>query len=164
MEEAIRALLKESGHAPERDLSSVKDQTPEYVRTPETYLGARRMHRFASPQKVQIGQQVFTLPAQIPLNYFAYQGAWDVQAESAKSSAGSALEFRFHADKVFLVIGPAHAGDKIKVFMDGKPGEDIILDNQRLYEIIDLQGAVETHTLRLEFPSVGTSVYAFTFG
>ena len=30
--------------------------------------------------------------------------------------------------------------------------------------IIDLKGAVETHTLRLEFPDEGTTVYAFTFG
>jgi len=62
------------------------------------------------------------------------------------------------------VVGPAHAGDKIKVLMDGKPMDDIILDEQRLYNVIDLKGAVETHTLRLEFPNEGTSVYAFTFG
>ena len=164
MEEAIRALLKENGHAVEGDLSLVKDQTPRYDRTPETYLGARRMERFASVQKVHIGQQVFTLPAEIPLNYFAYQGSWGVQDESAKSSSGAVIEFKFHADKVFLVVGPAHAGDKIKVSMDGKPRGDIILDNQRLYEIIDLKGAVAIHTLRLEFLNEGTSVYAFTFG
>ena len=103
--------------------------------------GTRRMQRFASPQKVQIGEQVFTLPAEIPLNYFAYEGSWNVQAEYAKSSSGAALEFKFHADKVFLVIGPAHAGDKIKVLMDGKLMGDIILDNHRLYEIIDLKGS-----------------------
>ena len=121
------------------------------------------MQRFASPEKVIWGQ-VFTLPAEIPLNHFAYQGSWNVQAESAKSGTGAALEFKFQAGKVFLVIGPAHAGDKIKVLMDGKPMDDIILDNQRLYDIIDLKGAVAIHTLRLEFPNKGTSVYAFTFG
>jgi len=42
--------------------------------------------------------------------------------------------------------------------------DDIILDNQRLYDVIDLKGPVDIHTLRLEFPSEGTSVYAFTFG
>ncbi len=144
MEEAIRALLKENGHTIEGVLNSVKDQTPRYDRTPETYLGTRRMPRFASP--------------------VIYQGAWNVQAEFAKSGPGAALELKFKASKVFLVIGPAHAGDKIKVLMDGKPLDDIILDNQRLYDVIDLKGAVETHTLRLEFPDEGTLVYAFTFG
>ncbi len=93
-----------------------------------------------------------------------YQGTWNVQAESAKSGPGAALELKFKASKVFLVIGPAHAGDKIKVLKDGKLMDDIILDNQRLYDVIDLKGAVETHTLRLEFPDEGTLVYAFTFG
>ncbi len=162
-EEAIRVLLKENGHAVGGNLSSIKDRTPRYSLTPETYLGAKRMQRFASPQKVKGGLQVFTLPPEIPLNYFAYQGPWNVQAQSAKSALGAALEFKFQAGKVFLVIGPAHAGDKIKVFIDGKPSDDLILDDQRLYKIVDLKGKVEIHTLRLEFPK-GTSVYAFTFG
>lgn len=164
MEEAIRALLKENGHIVEGDLSSIKDQTPGFDRTPETYLGTHRMERFASPEKILMGEQVFTLPVEIPLNHFAYQGTWNVQSQFASSGKSAALEFRFKAGKVFLVIGPAHAGDKVKVLMDGKPMEDIILDNQRLYDIIDLKGDVEIHTLRLEFPNEGTAVYAFTFG
>jgi len=144
MEEAIHGLLKENGHAIEGVLSSVKDQTPRYDRTPETYLGTRRMPRFGSP--------------------VTYQGTWNLQAEFARPGPGAALVLKFHADKVFLVIGPAHAGDRIKVLMDGKAMDDIILDNQRLYDVIDLKGAVEIHTLRLEFPDEGISVYAFTFG
>jgi cytochrome c biogenesis protein CcdA/thiol-disulfide isomerase/thioredoxin len=144
MEEAIRALLKENGQAVEGALSSIKEQPPRYDRTPETYLGTRRMPRVASP--------------------VTYQGAWDMQAEFAGSGPGAALVLKFHADKVFLVIGPAHAGDKIKVSMDGKPMDDIVLDNHRLYDIVDLKGARGTHILRLEFPDEGTAVYAFTFG
>ena len=144
MEEAIRTLLKTSGHPIKGDLSSVQDQTPRAPLTPETYLGKKRMQRFASP--------------------VTYQGSWAYQAESAKSGKNAALELKFQADKVFLVIGPAHAGDKVKVFIDGKPQDDLILNNQRLYEIIDLKGSVEIHTLRLEFPNEGTSIYAFTFG
>ena len=52
MEEAIRALLKENGHVVEGALSSVKDQTPRFDRTPETYLGTHRMERFSSPEKM----------------------------------------------------------------------------------------------------------------
>jgi len=164
MEEAIRALLKENGHVVEGDLSAVKDQTPHDDRTPETYLGTHRMERFASPEKILGIDQVFTVPAELPLDHFAYQGTWNVHHDAAHSGPGAALAFKIKADKVFLVVGPAHAGDKIKIFLDGKPMGDIILDNQRLYDIIDLKGAVEIHTLRLEFPDPGTSVYAFTFG
>jgi len=164
MEEAIRALLKENGRVVEGNLSVVKDQTPHHDRSPETYLGTHRMERFSSPEKILSVDQVFTLPKELALDHFAYQGTWNVQSQFAKSGSNAALEFNFHADKVFLVLGPAHAGDKIKVFMDGNPMDDIILDNERLYDVIDLKGKVETHTLRLEFPNAGTSVYAFTFG
>jgi len=164
MEEAIRVLLKENGHAVEGDLSWVIDQTPRYALTPETYLGSKRIERLASPEDFEKGSQAFTLPTEISLNHFAYQGTWNVQEQFAKSGPGAALELKFQADKVFLVIGPAHTGDKVKVLMDGKPMDDILLDNQRLYDIIDLKGKVEIHTLRLEFPDAGTSIYAFTFG
>jgi hypothetical protein len=160
----LRALLKENGHTIEGSLSSVKDQTPRYNLTPETYLGTHRMERFVSPEKIINSDQEFTIPSAIPLDHFAYQGTWNVQAESAKSGPNAAVEFKFHADKVFLVIGPAHARDKVNVLVDGKQKDDIILDNQRLYDVVDLKGAVETHTLRLEFPNQGTKVYAFTFG
>lgn len=164
MEEAIRALLKENGKTIEGNLSSVKDQTPRYGLTPETYLGTQRMQRYSSPEKILPGDREYTIPNEFPLDHFAYQGTWNVQSEFARSGANAAIEFKFHADKVFLVIGPAHAGDKVNVLIDDKTMDDIILDNQRLYEIIDLKGNVETHTLRLEFPDKGTLVYAFTFG
>jgi len=163
-EEAIRALLKENGHPVEGDLSSINDQTPRQGITPETYLGTNRMQRFASPERILTGDQTYTLPTELPLDHFAYQGVWNVGGQFARSGPGAALAFKFHADKVFLVIGPAHAGDKIRVLMDGKPLDDIILDNQRLYDVVDIKGAIEIHTLRLEFPNEGTAVYAFTFG
>jgi cytochrome c biogenesis protein CcdA/thiol-disulfide isomerase/thioredoxin len=164
MEEAIRVLLKENGHDIEGALSSVKDQTPHSDRTPETYLGMHRMQRFASPEMIKAGDQVYSLPTDLPLNNFAYQGIWNVQNESSKSGKSAALEFKIRANKVFLVVGPAHAGDKIKVLIDEKSMDDIILDNERLYDVIDFKGIVGIHTLRLEFPNEGTAVYAFTCG
>ena len=40
----------------------------------------------------------------------------------------------------------------------------IILNEERLYHLIDLKGKVEDHLLRLEFENNGILVYAFTFG
>jgi cytochrome c biogenesis protein CcdA/thiol-disulfide isomerase/thioredoxin len=164
MEEAIRALLKEKGRVIEGGLSEVKDQTPRYDRTPETYLGTHRMERFASAEAVRPGDQKYTSPPVIALNHFAYQGTWDVRKESAVSGGDASLSLTFKAGKVFLVIGPAHAGDRVVVMMDGRGTGEIILDNYRLYEVIDLKGAGGIHTLQLEFPDKGTAVYAFTFG
>jgi len=164
MEKAIRALLRENGHAATGVLSPLEDQTPRYRITPETYLGSRRMERFVSPEKVLPGYRVYSLPREIPVDHFAYQGIWDVEGQWARSGVDAVLEFKFKAAKIFLVVGPAQAGDNIMVMMDGKPVGEIILDNDRLYEVIDLKGSVEARTLRLEFPHEGTKVYAFTFG
>jgi cytochrome c biogenesis protein CcdA/thiol-disulfide isomerase/thioredoxin len=168
-EEAIRALLKESGHAVEGDLSKVEDQGIAQDRTAETYLGSDRIERFASPEKILGVDQVFSKPAALPLNSFAYEGTWNVKPQSAISGPKAALEFNVQAAKVFLVAGPAKAGSRIKVFVDGKPMEDIVLDSERLYDVIERKGptnlsASKPFTLRLEFPDSGTSVYAFTFG
>jgi cytochrome c biogenesis protein CcdA/thiol-disulfide isomerase/thioredoxin len=143
-EEAIRALLKENGHTIEGDLSVVKTQVAHQGITPETYLGARRAPKENSP--------------------VSFQGTWQRLPQRAVSGAGAVLILKFKADKVFLVAGAAHTGDNIKVYMDEKPMNDVILDVQRLYAVIDLKGVVGSHTLRLEFPNPGTSVYAFTFG
>jgi thiol-disulfide isomerase/thioredoxin len=164
MEEAIRALLKENGRNVEGALSSVIDETPQASITQETYLGTNRMLRFSSPEAIKQGDKMYSLPSQILRDHFAYQGIWDIEPSHAKSGAQAALEFHFHASKVFLVAGPAHAGDTIKVLIDGKLMNDIVLDSQRLYNVIDFNNKVEEHTLRLEFPNSGTSVYAFTFG
>jgi cytochrome c biogenesis protein CcdA/thiol-disulfide isomerase/thioredoxin len=175
MELAIRQLLKESGQMLDVAVGTNEDTTPYYVRTPETYLGISRMERFASNEKIRGGIQTFTHPLTIAQDTFAYEGRWDITDESAKAQKGSAIVFHFRAGKVFLVIGLIDKGDKIKLFIDGKPvdesiaGRDvkngkIILDEERLYHLVDLKGKVEDHLLRLEFENNGILVYAFTFG
>ncbi len=176
MELAIRQLLKESGQMLDVAVGTNEDTTPRYARTPETYLGRARMERFASNEKITgEAKQTFTLPAVLPQDHFAYEGSWDISNESAKPKKGSALVLHFKAGKVFLVIGPGVKGNQINVFIDGKPidesmaGADvknakIILDEERLYQLVDLKGRLEEHLLRLEFDNDGIVVYAFTFG
>jgi hypothetical protein len=85
------------------------------------------------------------------------------------------LEIRFRADKVFLVISPQDKSGQIKLSINGRAIDDsiagadvkngqLILDTERLYNLIDLKGRIESYLLRLEFQDEGISVYAFTFG
>jgi len=175
MELAIRQLLAESGQKLDGEVGTNEDTTPHYDRTPETYLGMARIERFASNEKSRLGEQNYTHPAVLARDHFAYEGVWDITNESAKPKKGSALVFHFKAGKAFLVIGPGVKGNQIKVLIDGKPidelmaGADvkngvIILDEERLYNLVDLKGKVENHLLRLEFDNNGILVYAFTFG
>lgn len=175
MELAIMRLLEESGNPVRSTANNIQDEAPAYLTTPETYLGLSRMERFASGKEAELGKHVFVPAPDIPQDHFAYEGAWDISYGSATAAKGSALEIRFRAGKVFLVISPYTKGDQIRLFIDNKAVDDsiagtdvkdgrLILDNERLYNLIDLKGNVETHLLRLEFESEGVSVYAFTFG
>lgn len=174
-ESAIRALLQEAGNRLDADGSFLQDQTPAHKRTPETYLGRARMKNFASPQQGAGGRQEFTVPDVLPLHHFAYAGTWEVGLPSAQGQTGSTLEINFQADKVFLVISPRIPGDRIRIFLDGRPVDDtnsgadvaggvVTLDTERLYHLIDLQKEIKPHRLRLELQSDGIAVYAFTFG
>ncbi|MCR4336241.1 MAG: cytochrome c biogenesis protein DipZ [Candidatus Omnitrophica bacterium] len=175
MEQAIRQLLREAGNVLDVDANLLEDQTPRYQRTPETYLGVDRMERFASNEKAIKVPQVFTSSDSIPQDHFAYQGAWEVLEEFARAQKGAALEIRFQADKVFLVIRPHALGDMMRVLIDGEVVENamagvdvkdgqVILDQERLYHLVDFKGKVGSHLLRLEFQNEGIEVYAFTFG
>src|SRR5271154_1195531 len=170
MELAIRQLLKESGQVLNVAVGTNMDTTPHYDRTPETYLGMARIERFASNEEIREGEQNYTHPAVLARDHFAYEGVWDISHEAAKPKKGSALVFHFKAGKVFLVIGPGVKGNQIKVLIDGKPidgsiaGTDVkngqvILDEERLYNLVDLKGKVEEHLLRLEFENDGIHVY-----
>ncbi|MCL4338502.1 redoxin domain-containing protein [Patescibacteria group bacterium] len=175
-ETAIRDILESNGQKISLPLSIIKDQTPEGILTPETYLGEGRMERFASPENVKEGKQTFTIPQNLPDNNFAYGGLWNIQTEYAQTAGeNSSLAFSFYAQKVFLVITPAEKGDMIKVFLDGKPipqtlsGQDVkdgsvTLDLDRLYGLVDLKHKNESHILKLQFENKGIKVFAFTFG
>jgi len=171
----IRKLLAEAGQKVDSGVSAVKEQSGDYEKTPETYLGAGRIKRFDSPQGVLTDGAVFSVPAKIALDHFAYDGHWKLNDEKAVASANAALKLHFQAGKVFLVIGPNASGDQVKILLDGKTltaeqaGQDVkdgvvTLDSERLYELIDLRGKASQHVLRLEFQNEGTAVYAFTFG
>lgn len=174
-ENAIRALIKESGNALDINPVATVDLTPQHKRTLETYLGSQRIERLVSYEDFTGEPQIFTRPKDLARDTFAYEGTWDVRPQYAKAFKGSNLEFNFTASKVFLVISPGTIGNQIKVTLDGKvvdqsnAGVDVnngimTLDQERLYHLIDLKGKVGNHLLRLEFEQDGIAVYAFTFG
>lgn len=179
MEEAIQKLLAEAGQKTDKSLVSVPDQTPTGDLTPETYLGSARMARFASKEQVAGGKQTFTDSVPLPLNSFAYTGAWNVGDDFATAQKGAGLDFSILANNVYLVAKPRNSSNSAKVYLDGKlisnaqAGKDvkdgkIIFNNldamANTYELVDLHGQKGEHTLRLEFENDGTEVYAFTFG
>ncbi len=175
-EKAIQELLEEAGQKVTADISVIEAEKLSGRQTPETYLGSSRMERFVSPESVTGEEQSFTIPAKISKNSFTYAGQWKVEPERALAIKDAKLMLHFEGKKVFLVMAPAVAGQSsvVEVLLDGTPLEakfagtdvtvgQVTVNQDRLYELIDMRGTSGEHTLELFFKDSGTAVYAFTF-
>jgi cytochrome c biogenesis protein CcdA/thiol-disulfide isomerase/thioredoxin len=177
METAIQDLLRQAGQNVSARLAAVPDQTPEGEQSPETYLGAYRAEYYFPSGKLGMGRREFTLANDPRRDSFSLGGEWNIRNQDAVAGNNAVLNYRFYADKVFLVLRPgsAGAGAKVRVFVDGKPvdgmnaGSDVkdgvvTIDSARLYTLVDLHGKPGGHILRLEFETPGIEAFAFTFG
>ena len=104
-EMAIRTLLAEPGKQLGR-MASVPDTTPRDPATPESYLGAERLDRFASPGGVVPNvKTVYRFPSSLPQNDLAYAGEWTVRPQKIVAGRAARLRLHFHARHVYLVLG-----------------------------------------------------------
>src|SRR3954469_21264499 len=173
-EQAIRELLAERGDTKLGADTRVHAEQPSPTEvTPESYLGAEKADRFANgtiePGTRDFGQSSGSLS----LSGLRYRGRWNIGTDSARAAPGAALDLRFRARRVFLVLGSPDRPRNVRVLLDGRPipaalsGSDVhggaaAVSFQRLYRLVSLP-RVETHTLSLQFDP-GVNGYAFTFG
>ncbi len=175
-EKAIRSLLAEAG---DRSLGGEArgvngESIDPGLGTPETYLGGLRAQGWIDGPYPGAHRYGSVEPERLNLNQFAFGGGWSVDEESGTSlTADSTISLRFQASKAFLVLGAEDGPARVRVELDGEripaaaAGEDVrgggvVVDEQRLYRVVDLPGAGQ-HTLTLRF-APGISGYAFTFG
>jgi cytochrome c biogenesis protein CcdA/thiol-disulfide isomerase/thioredoxin len=175
MELAIQSLLKEAGKKVNTNVESMPDETPHAQTSPETYVGSKRLEYYVGGS-VSDGEQTFATQATVPRNQFSYGGTWKIAPEYAEAGKNASLTYAFQAGHVYVVIKKGTAvNGKVKVILDGKtiPGEMsgkdvkdgvISIDGDRLYDIVDLQGKNEQHTLLLQFETPGLQAFAYTFG
>jgi len=179
MEMAIRELLQEAGESVSGNLDIMKDQTPTQQISPETYLGSARMRYYYPSGSLTNGTKDFILSNNLSQNTFSYGGTWNITDETAVAGENASINYNFIASKVFIILRPvttvSSGGGKVKVYLDGKvinsanAGTDVqngivTVSNDKLFNIIDLHGKTENHTLKLEFQSPGVEAYTFTFG
>lgn len=177
MEMAIRELLKETGQTLSGTIDNLPDQTPNGEQSPETYLGAERMEYYYDGGSTGTGDKTFTLADNLHQDSFSFGGDWDIEKEYAVAGKDAAMNYKFYAGKVFLVLRPGSAGlmAKVRVFLDGKPVDgsnagadvdngEITVNADRLYDLIDLRGKAGHHVLLLQFETPGIEAFAFTFG
>jgi cytochrome c biogenesis protein CcdA/thiol-disulfide isomerase/thioredoxin len=158
-EQLIRRLLAERPGVRLPVPAPKADRTPHELLTPESYLGYRRLDRYAGlpVQEDQLARYAF--PRVLPQDELAYAGEWRVGPERIVAGADARLRLHFHARHVYLVLGGKGTVAKL---VDGKPAGSVRIDGDRLYTVLDLPSAT-AGVLELRFTR-GLSAYAFTFG
>lgn len=174
-EKAIQELLKETGSEVSSETVSMPDQTPRTPLTPETYLGSWRMSYLFPNGSLSDGTYDLTLSEDTPRDRFSLGGSWQIMNKYAVSGRNAALVLNFYAKDVILVMRPNQGIiGQVRVLLDGKlvdetnAGSDVkngmvTVDSDREYYLLHLTD-VGNHILRLEFQTLGTETYAFTFG
>jgi hypothetical protein len=155
-EGAIRTLLGISGAG---GMTHVADTTPRDLTTPESYLGYRRLARYAGSPIIRDRSAAYRLPETLPQNELAYGGTWKVGAERIVAGRDATLQLHFHADKIYLVLG---GRGRVRVAIGGKTQPPVDVDSFRLYTLRDSSSLADS-LLELRF-TPGVQAYAFTFG
>jgi len=129
------------------------------LRTPESYLGYKRIGNYAgSPIHPDVAG-AYRFPPGLAADTFAYAGTWTVEGERILAGLGARLRLQFLARSVHLVLtgrGVVH------VKLNGRKLRDVRVTRDALYTLAT-QRRVRDGLLELSF-TPGLSAYAFTFG
>ena len=158
-ESDIRLLLAagKNEHLPKAGRDT--DLTPKELRTPESYLGYLRIGNYTGSPLHTDQTAVYTFPASLTQDSFAYAGRWRVEGERIVSAADARLRLHFQARSVHLVLG---GQGRVVVRLNGKLQQAVRIDGDRLYTLVT-QRQAKDGLLELQF-TPGLSAYAFTFG
>ncbi len=132
------------------------------IASPEMYFGALRLQYLASSGPSG-KEQLYSAPADLPLNNFALVGNWKIGPEQATlTKDGGTVLLHFHAGKVHMVASST-APVTVSVTVDGKAQAPVTIQASQLYTLFDSDDYSD-HRLELKIPKSGFSAYTFTFG
>jgi cytochrome c biogenesis protein CcdA/thiol-disulfide isomerase/thioredoxin len=169
-ENEIRELL---GLAPLKGQDAKETRLP---MTPETYLGYDRGDSYASGITLENDENaIYKFSEPLKNDQIGIKGEWNVSSQYIESKGNnSILELNFVGNRVYLVLG-GKSDTPVQVELDGKTitseftGKDVntkgevLINESRMYDLINLHGKEGRHTLTLHFPK-DIKAYAFTFG
>ena len=159
-ESLIRDLLHEPAGAPSAAPRTAPADTTTLARlTPETYLGYERADAYANADIQPDVALNYKAPRSVPPDGVALSGQWTVRGESILAGDDAALQLRYSADAVFLVLG-GH-GTVTVTIADGPARTIPITGAPTLYTLEDARHSDELLSLAA---TPGVSAYAFTFG
>lgn len=137
--------------------------TPSMVRSPEVYFGSGRNEFLENGKQGVSGIQNPKVPVDPEANKLYLGGVWDITTQFAENKESDAeVVFKYNSKDVYFV-GSSAVGVNIKIFLDGKYIDTVLIKENRLYTIIKGFDYGE-HTLKLIIDSPGLNAFTFTFG
>ena len=165
-ENDVRTLLGIPSGAP-RAAPAGADEVETAAITPEIHfgLGFGGAQLASSAPPLTKGTQSYTVPAPVPQDTFALQGAWSVTDQGVTpAEPGAALVLRYRGAEVNLVAGANAAPVPVAVTLDGAPLTTLNVGEHDLYNVV-ANGPSGYHTLTFTPQSAAAvELYAFTFG
>lgn len=157
-ENEIRSLL---GLAP-KEGSEVK-MSREAI-TPETYLGYSRSSAYTWENPIKPNQtNTFNFTFPLKDDQIGLKGEWNIQPQYITAEGkNSEIWLNFEAAQVYLVLS-GNSSTPLKVFVDEAPIGEIMINEPKMYTLVNNKESYGRHRLKLIIPK-GISAYAFTFG
>ena len=157
-EQAIQQLI---GISDENEMA--EENIQRVVKTPEIYLGLKRLDLLSKSQEPSQANQQYHFPSDLPLNYFALEGQWIFNDEGVKLVGTSGkIRLNFYSKDVHIVA----KGDNeiiVKVLIDGKLLTTIKIQDSSLYTLSEGTDSKQ-RILELQIEGTGLEVFTFTFG
>jgi len=159
VEQAVHQLIGLPG-----GLAIAPDAANELIKKPSTSinLGLKNIQALSTNELPTIEEQIYTFPEVLRRNAYALEGIWKISDNKIALTQGfGRLRLNFNAAKVQLnaqSIKPV----VIKVNIDGKPQNDIAIQNLKNYELFSAEEA-SRHTLEIEVPQPGFGASQFIF-
>ncbi|NTV40568.1 MAG: thioredoxin family protein, partial [Demequinaceae bacterium] len=130
-------------------------------RTQELYLGSQRI-QYADNSNLSYDKPMIFAGNPAPeLNYFSYDGEWNIGTESAAAISRSRIYLHFYAADVHLVLG-GRGTVTVSLASDPSSTHEVSIDGiSDLYELYSGDARDDVMTIDV---GAGVEAYAFTFG
>jgi hypothetical protein len=165
-EDDVRTLLGIDASAP-RAAAAGADQIVTAALTPELHFGLLfgGADLNASPERMTVGTQAYSLPDPVPEDRYALGGDWTTTDQGIETAGGdSTLVLRYQGAEVNIVAGAASGSPiDVTVELDGEPLTTLNVSEHDLYRVVE-NGSAGYHTLTFRARVPGLQAFAFTFG
>ena len=135
-----------------------KDTDLSKILSPSFYFGAKQNDLLNNGARNIVGEQSFESGQEFELNRFYLSGNWKIEAEYSESlENNSEVIISYNAKDVYIVVSSEQKSE-IRVFLNDKEKESIMISKPGLYQVIQ-EDTYEESLLKLKIKDKGVRIY-----